>query len=215
MSYQINQLYRYQGDTANGKPFYRGLYDTSVYLYYTSNCGGLSFGSWLVRDVPPSLTATTNLNQETLACSGGTLQSDDGLPLGATVWFQYCGPSSGLGSPTSPWPQAQYVPRQHTLETLSEPCPSPPPPTAPPPPENPSPTPSPPPPCGLISLSGYSCSDNAVDYTVNQRYIFDGFTPALPAKPYYRGETDTSVYIFYTRECGGIAFMNGWVQTSP
>ena len=219
MSYQVNQLYRYQRDTANGQPSYRGLYDTSVYLYYTSNCGGLPFGAWVVRDVPPSLTATTNLNQETLACSGATIQTESltSLPHGRTAWYQYCGPSSALG--LSPWPQSYYLPREHTIEVMSEPCPSPPPPTVPPPPDNPSPAPSPPPPCGLVEVSGYSCGSNAVDFTVNQRYIYNGFTaPPLGSpsadnkRPYYRGETDPSVYIFYTLKCGGAALFDGWVR---
>ena len=38
VSYTVNQPYTLQGSTADGRPYYRGTEDTSIYLYFSSSC---------------------------------------------------------------------------------------------------------------------------------------------------------------------------------
>ena len=41
----VDGLYAYQGVTANGHAYYRGLRHAN-YLYYTAGCGGMDFDVW-------------------------------------------------------------------------------------------------------------------------------------------------------------------------
>ena len=54
--FAVNQQYAIQGSTADGRPYYQGVSNTTAYLYFTNACGGLSYSGWVCRhsSVSPS-----------------------------------------------------------------------------------------------------------------------------------------------------------------
>jgi hypothetical protein len=129
VSYQVNQAYSHEGSTADGRPFYRGMANRSVFLFYTWRCGETKHFGWGVFNRAPSRTEISNVNGERQACSAATFLPGSrhasvptaGDPHNAT-WAQYCGPF-----PMAPkWSVRRYEPRMHRVEAAplcQRPCP--------------------------------------------------------------------------------------------
>ena len=58
----LNQVYEYQGTTADGRPYYRGKTRTDRFFYFDSRCADdTPYPSWLLGG-QPDLTRTSDLN---------------------------------------------------------------------------------------------------------------------------------------------------------
>eukprot|EP00929_Paragymnodinium_shiwhaense_P046881 TRINITY_DN23834_c1_g4_i1.p1 TRINITY_DN23834_c1_g4~~TRINITY_DN23834_c1_g4_i1.p1 ORF type:complete len:385 (+),score=94.46 TRINITY_DN23834_c1_g4_i1:135-1289(+) len=92
---EVNQEYEYQGVTAAGRPYYKGLADDSKFLYHDMHCSeDNSWPAWILGG-QPSLTLLTGLNER----DGKGCENDFNIasesrhvPLGhqATAWA-FCG----------------------------------------------------------------------------------------------------------------------------
>ena len=100
---QVNQVYEPRGFTADGRAYYQGVSATNVYIYYDSNCGGVSDPpnwriGWMVGCSAPNTTASSNLasTSHTSGCCyhahvrGADTTQDP--PSGAGSWGQWCRP---------------------------------------------------------------------------------------------------------------------------
>ena len=76
----------------DGRPYYRGIQDDTVYLFFTTACGGLTFTGWGVFNRAPDLSATTNLNGEDGIWSTATMAFTNALVPPTTAWYPYCAP---------------------------------------------------------------------------------------------------------------------------
>ena len=84
-------------------------------------------------------------------------------------------------------------------------------------PPSPPPLPSPSPrlPCSVFDVSGYSCEEadyGSVPFQINQQYSYWGISGEN--KPIYSGVNDSSVFLYYTADCGNLDNINGWVRHS-
>jgi len=148
------------------------------------------------KDAPASYKAWLGTSMAPLATEYGV--SYDSLWGGSLSAVPSQGTTCSILAPSSPAPPV--VPS----------------PSSPPPPLPLRPPSLPPasPPCGLLELSGYSCSGAGPPFTVNQRYAYHGET--ADGRPYYQGLADPSAYVFYTSNCGGLAFdVWGVFQEAP
>ena len=116
-SFAVNQQYQQEGSTADGRPYFHGVQDEAVYLYYTTMCGGISgIDGWGVFDSAPSLDATSNVNAGSGGCSAATFLIWPGanFPQASTMgWYTYCRP------PSETWSSSWYVQQDHFVATLS------------------------------------------------------------------------------------------------
>ena len=69
--------------------------------------------------------------------------------------------------------------------------------------------------CSVFDVSGYSCEEadyGSVPFQINQQYSYWGITGEN--KPIYSGVNDSSVFLYYTADCGNLDNINGWVRHS-
>merc|ERR1711972_969981 len=105
----INQLYKFEGHTADGRPYFRGVSNGgqsgSSYLFYDAQCGVGISGAWIFGCFAPSTSSSHNLQGSTDGgcCNDGFLESDGGVgpPMGDVhAPFTWCG-SQEVSGPQS------------------------------------------------------------------------------------------------------------------
>ena len=180
-----NQIYAFNGTTADGRPFYVGETDPTAYIYYDRRCGRTHrmLSKWVLKTGwVVNTVSDVNLDGDEDHCSvntsfvlGGDRNSGENSPRGVQdVWellrthntLGWCG-AAGEG----------HV-NQNMAITIDEP----------------------PAECGSVELSGISCT-NGLGEHANQIYEYVGRT--RDGRPYYRGRWDDSLHLFYDSNCGG------------
>ena len=59
----LNQVYAYQGNTLDGRPYYRGTDETDRYIYFDRRCADdTPYPRWILGG-EPDVTRTSDLNQ--------------------------------------------------------------------------------------------------------------------------------------------------------
>lgn len=132
VSENANGQYHYQGQTADGRPYYRGPHDTGddAWLYYDKECDGDKGGNndmwgmfaldWSKK--APSTHAASDLNANG-GCGGviaSTIYGNDGRPdqaKGATPWWH--GKAGALPEERVKWSVWCGPKGRHTIQTLT------------------------------------------------------------------------------------------------
>ena len=104
----VNSRYKYAGETADGRPYYKSLF-SEMYVYYDKKCASYMDSAWLVSPVKPSLVAKERVQYGPGGGRGpGTPEShmtdcnnavnfpslDWKFPIGVEGGFLWCGSTS-------------------------------------------------------------------------------------------------------------------------